>query len=227
MISRYRHVHLSRSLIFFSLFLIALLTGCSSGITSTPPVTTPTATPNLDGSPKGPGPAGLTATAQTTPVSTNCSIFNAAPAATSGWNTYTDSRFSFHVAIPPGWRAGSYVDGSGSDYIVFFFPPGDTTPVGDAGLGDPEHFEIGTTLVGTLSSPAQDTADWQVEKTKITIDGTPTAMYDHVSPDCGQVSHRSDNVTFGQHEFSFYMVSTPTKAKNNFALFLGMVESFA
>ncbi|HVB26004.1 MAG TPA: hypothetical protein VNG51_28955 [Ktedonobacteraceae bacterium] len=216
----------SRSLIFFSLALITFLTGCSSGITNTIPSTTPT--PTLAGPHgKGPGSANLTATAQATPVATVCPSFTAAPANTSGWHVYTDSRFSFHVAIPPGWRAGSYVDGSGSDYIVFVFPPGDATPIGDAGLGDPEHFEIDTTLVGNLSSPANDPSDWRVEQTKITINGTPTALYDDISPDCGQVSRRSDNVAYGQHKFSLYMVSPPAKAKNDIALFLAMAKSFA
>lgn len=232
---QYKNVNFSRSFIFLSLLFITFLTGCSSGITNTPSTsTTPTPTVGLDGPHgKGPGSANLTATAQTTPVATVCPTFSAAPANTSGWRIYTDSRFSFHVAIPPGWRAGSFTssnaDGSSSYYQVMVLPPGSTAHFNAEGsMTDPEHFEISTTLVGTASSsPANDPTDWQIEKTKIALNGIPTAIYDHTSSDCEQVLRTTDNVAFGQHEFDIYMVSLPAKAKNDIALFLGMAESFA
>ena len=202
---------------FVLLALIPLLIGCNPSFPGT-------STPKLDSSPKGPGPTNLTATARATPISTRCPAISATPASTVGWNIYKDIRFSFHVSVPPGWRAGSFTDDSGSDYIVQFFPPDSTTPFGQRGFGDREHFEI----VIPLSGPANNYAnnpDWRPEATKITINGTKTTLYDRTTPDCGQIN-RGATANFGEHDFTFFMVSTPEKAKNDIALFLGMLQSF-
>src|SRR6266480_7670831 len=131
---------------FCFIVLISLLSGCDAEIGGTSPTTaSTTAVPKLDSSPKGPG--GLTATVG----SSNCSFKNTAPASTSGWKVYKDSRFPFKFAVPPGWRAGSFVDDSGNDYIVQVFPPGSTTPVGQAGLTNQEHFSVTVVLVGPTS----------------------------------------------------------------------------
>src|SRR5260221_6134437 len=116
--------------------LILSLTGCDSVMTGTNAVSA-TATSNAPiGSLKGSGTETLTPTA--TPGA--CSTISVVPALTSSWKIYKDSRFSFKLAIPPGWRTGSFVDDSGIDYIVQAFPPDSNTPVGQAGLIDPEHF---------------------------------------------------------------------------------------
>lgn len=198
------------------LALILMLPGCSFNVagTSGPPV---------DGSPKGPGSANLTATALATPISIRCPNISVVAASTSGWQIYKDTHFPFQVAIPPGWRAGSFVD-NGNDYIVQVFPPGSTTPVGQAGLIDQEHFSITIALSDPTSTYAND-SNWRAEAGSIPISGIKIMIYDRTTPDCGEVN-RGANVDFGHHHFTFYMISIPGRAKNDIGLFLGMLESF-
>ncbi len=204
----------------FLLMLIPMLVGCDSAVSGTTTSNTPT--PKLDSSPKGPGAANLTATARATPVSTVCPTISAKPASTSGWKIYKDTTFSFQFSVPPGWRAGSFNDG-GNDYIAQVFPPGSTTPFGIA-TADPEHLQISVLLAGTASDPAHD-PNWKPETTPITISGTKTALYDRTSPACEEVN-RIAVADFGQHHYTFFMTSVPDKAKNDLALFLGMLQSF-
>ena len=204
----------------FLLMLIPMLVGCNSDVSGTTMSNTPT--PKLDSLPKGPGAANLTATARATPVSTVCPTISAKPASTSGWKIYKDTTFSFQFSVPPGWRAGSFNDG-GNDYIAQVFPPGSTTPFGIA-TADPEHFQISVLLAGTASDPAHD-PNWKPEATPITISGTKTALYDRTSPACEEVN-RIAVADFGQHHYTFFMTSVPDKAKNDLALFLGMLQSF-
>ncbi len=204
----------------FLLVLIPLLVGCNSDVSGT--TTSSTSTPKLDSSPKGPGAANLTATARTTPVSTVCPVISAEPASTGGWKTYKDTNFSFQFSVPPGWRAGSFNDG-GNDYIAQVFPPGSTTPFGIA-TADPEHFQISLLLSGTPGDPAHDPM-WKPEATRITISGTKTTLYDRTSPSCEEVN-RIAVANFGHHHFTFFMTSIPAKAKNDLALFLGMLGGF-
>lgn len=225
---QYKNANFSRSLIFLSLFLITFLTGCSSDITNT----TPTATPTLAGPQKGPGSANLTATAQATPVATVCPSFTAAPANTSGWHVYTDSRFSFHVAIPPGWQTGSFTsssaDGSSSYYTVMVLPPGSTTRFNEEGaMADPDHFEITVILSGPLENFDSSGSGWTAEATPITIDGLKVKIYDRTETQCVGSIGRIIQTTFMQQNYMFYMTSIPEKAKNDIALFSGMAESFA
>ncbi len=204
----------------FLLMLIPMLVGCDSAVSGTTLSNTPT--PKLDSSPKGPGAANLTATARAIPISTVCPTISAKPASTSGWKIYKDTTFSFQFSVPPGWRAGSFNDG-GNDYIAQVFPPGSTTPFGIA-TADPEHFQISVLLAGTASDPAHD-PNWKPEATPITISGTKTALYDRTSPACEEVN-RIAVADFGQHHYTFFMTSVPDKAKNDLALFLGMLQSF-
>ena len=204
----------------FLLMLIPMLVGCDYAVSGTTTSNTPT--PKLDSSPKGPGAANLTATARATPVSTVCPTISAKPASTSGWKIYKDTTFSFQFSVPPGWRAGSFNDG-GNDYIAQVFPPGSTTPFGIA-TADPEHFQISVLLAGTASDPAHD-PNWKPEATPITISGTKTALYDRTSPACEEVNRIAVD-DFGQHHYTFFMTSVPEKAKNDLALFLGMLQSF-
>ena len=204
----------------FLFVLIPLLVGCNSGVSGI--TISNTSTPKLDSSPKGPGAANLTATARATPVSTVCPTISAVPASTNGWKIYKDTNFSFQFSVPPGWRAGSFNDG-GNDYLAQVFPPGSTTPFGIA-TADPEHFQISVLLAGTASDPAHD-LNWKPEATPITISGTKTALYDRTSPACEEVN-RIAVADFGQHHYTFFMTSVPDKAKNDLALFLGMLQSF-
>ena len=197
--------------------LMPLLAGCDTGIGGT------IGPPGPAGSPKGPGAANLTATALTTPVATSCGVMRVTPASTQGWSVYKDRQFPFQFAIPPGWRAGSFVD-NGGDYIVQVFPPGSTTPFGIAGLADPEHVSVTIAPPGSTATYANDT-NWKAETSTIPIGGIKTTVYDRTSPDCGEVN-RGASDDFGQHHFTFFLVTMPGKAQNDIALFLGMLRSF-
>ncbi len=214
-----QYTHRSYLAALYFLVLIALLSACDAGLGGTSPTPASTATPpRLDSSPKGPG--GITVTASPS----NCFFGNESPASTSGWNVYKDGRFPFKFAIPPGWRVGSFVDDSGNDYIVLVFPPGSTTPVGQAGLADQEHFSITIALAGTANTYAND-PNWSPEAGGITISGVKTILYDRTTPDCATVN-RAATSDFGQHHFTFFLTSIPAKAKVDIALFLGVLQSF-
>jgi hypothetical protein len=201
--------------------LVSLLTGCdvAGGSTSSPTTTVTSSAPILVGSPKGPGGVNVTPVA-----ASSCSITNGVSAATSSWNKYMDSRFPFQFAVPPGWRAGSFTDDSGNDYIVQVFPPGSTTPFGQAGLADQEHIAITIALFGPTSTYAKD-PNWRAETGSITISGVRSTLYDRTAPDCGEVN-RGVTVDIGRHHFTFFMTSAPEKAKQDSALFLSILRSF-
>lgn len=203
--------------VLFVLALFLVLMGCD---VNSPGITTPT----VERTPKGPGAANLTATALTTPVATVCPTFSATPAPTSGWQIYKDTRFPFQFTVPPGWRAGSFTDGSGYDYIVAVLPGTSTLPFEHANVA-PEHFEISVTLAGPVFNPSSDPT-WKAETTPITINGTKATLYDRTSPDCGETD-RIAVANFGQHHFTFGMgVYAPGKAQQNISFFLGIVHSF-
>lgn len=202
------------------LALVSLLAGCDVAGGSAPSSSaSATGVPTLVESPKGPG--GLTITPS---ITANCSYANIAPASTGGWNTYKDKRFPFQFAFPPGWRAGSFTDDSGNDYIVQVFPPGSATPFGQAGLADPEHFSISIALFGSTSTYAND-PNWKAEAGSITISGVKSTLYDRTSPDCG-VINRGATADIGHHHFTFFMTSIPGKAQSDIPLFLGVLQSF-
>jgi hypothetical protein len=154
----------------------------------------------------------------------NCAPGSVTPVSTSGWKIYKDGRFPFQFAVPPGWRAGSFSDDSGNDYIVQVFPPGSRMPFGQTGLADPEHFSISVLLAGPIKSYAND-PNWHARAGGITISGVQTTLYDHSSPDCGEVS-RGTTAELGQHHFTFYMVSIPAKERQDMMLFESVLQSF-
>jgi hypothetical protein len=204
---------------FCFIVLILLLSGCDAGVGGTSPTQASTAAfPKLDSSPKGQD--GLTTTAG----SSNCSFRSTAPVSTSGWKVYKDGRFPFKFAVPPDWRAGSFVDDSGNDYIVQVFPPGSTTPVGQAGLADQEHFSVTVVLVGPGNTYAND-PNWSPEAGGITISGVKTTLYDRRTPDCGEVN-RGATSDLGHHHFTFFLTSIPAKAKEDMTLFQSVLQSF-
>ncbi len=60
----------------------------------------------------GPTPGGLAPTAtaaKVTPIAT-ASVRCKVQALPSGWTWYQDARYSFRLAVPPGWRTGSFDD---------------------------------------------------------------------------------------------------------------------
>jgi len=202
----------------FLLALIPLFVGCSAIGPGNSNATVP-----VEPS-KGPGAANLTATALASPVSNTCPTLSTPPAPAQGWKIYKDSHFSLQFAIPPGWRAGSFTDASGNDYIVQIFPPASTTPIGQMGFADQEHFAITITLSGPTSTYAND-PNWRADAITITISGTRTPIYDRTTPDCEELN-RGATGNFGQHHFTFFMTSVPGRAKNDIALFLGVLQSF-
>jgi hypothetical protein len=216
-----KHMHHSWVAALCLLVFSSLLAGCAvGGGTATFPTATPASgVPQPDSSPKGSGGVQVTASAVS-----SCSYSAVAPASSRGWNVYKDGRFSFQFAVPPGWRAGSFTDDSGNDYIVQVFPPGSTTPVGQAGLTDQEHFALTIALVGPTSTYASDT-NWSAEVGSIMISGVRTTLYDRAAPDCGEVN-RGATADFGHHHFTFFLTSIPEKAKRDIALFEGMLQSF-
>jgi hypothetical protein len=212
----------------FFLALSLLLIGCDTSSTGIGQTTATSTTQELDGTPKGPGAANLTATALATPIATVCPTFNAAPASTSAWKLYKDTRFPFQFAVPPGWKAGSFngssADGSHAYYEAAVLPGTSTFPFEHVS-GAPEHFEVSVTLTGPVFNPASDPT-WKAETSPITISETKTILYDRTSPDCGETD-RIAAANFGQHHFTFYMgVYAPGKAQQDISLFLGIVHSF-
>ncbi|HZU71115.1 MAG TPA: hypothetical protein VFA09_27820 [Ktedonobacteraceae bacterium] len=210
------------------LALSLLLTACD---TSAVGIGQKAATPTfqeVDGTPKGPGSANLTATARATPIVTVCPTFSVAPASTTGWKLYRDTRFPFQFAIPPGWKAGSFngssADGSDTYYEVAVLPDASTFPFEHAS-GAPEEFEISIGLTTPPFNPSSDPT-WIAERTPITISGTKANLYDRTSPDCGEYD-RTTVAEFGQHQFTFYTgIYAPGKAQQDISLFLGILRSF-
>jgi hypothetical protein len=212
-------IHNSCLLALCSCVLLALLAGCDTGGTSSQLASTTRTPPELDSSRKGQ--SRLTVTPGTV---SNCAPSGVTPISTSGWQIYKDGRFPFKFAVPAGWRAGSFTDDSGNDYIVQVFPAGSTTPFGQAGLADSEHFFISVLLAGSASTFTND-PNWHAEAGSITISGVKTMLYDRASPDCGQVSHGA-NADLGHHHFIFYMVSIPAKERQDMMLFESVLQSF-
>ncbi len=211
-------MRLSGLLALLLLLLSLLLAACD---TSNIGIGQPTATPRDS---KGPGATNLTATARATPIATVCPTLSVAAASTTGWKLYKDTRFPFQFAIPPGWKAGSFTDGSGDEYITAVLPIGSTFPFENSS-GAPEKFEISVGLTGSPFNPSSD-PNWKAEATPITISGTKAILYDRTSPNCGEYD-RIAVATFGQHQFTFYTgIYAPGKAQQDISLFLGILQSF-
>jgi len=182
--------------------------------------------------PKGPGAAGLTATARATPSPlATCPTFSAVPPPTTAWKVYKDSRFPFSFAIPPGWQAGAFTpttaDPSNAYYTVLVLPPDSTAPFSFAGqMTAPESFSLRIVLSGALPDFSHDPA-WTAELHKIHFGGVPTTLFERSASACGELDRATDDVKFGQLSYSFYYQTTlPSRAKNDVALFLGSIQSF-
>lgn len=199
----------------------ALFAGCDISPTG---ISNATATPNLDGSPKGPGSANLTATARATPVPTPaCPIVNAPAAATTGWQTYRDGQYHFQFAFPPRWQP-NLSSGDSSDHTVDVFPPGSAIPPLGIAAGLPEYFQISILLSGNASDPAHD-PNWQPALSHVAIGGVKTTLYARPAVECDE-KDRMAVADFGSHHFTFYMTAKPAQAQRDIALFLGLLQSF-
>lgn len=204
-------------------FLLLLFTaGCDTGVNNTPK---PTPTPKLDSAPKGPGSSGLTATAGATPNATTCpAIGTVSPATTTGWKTYQDTAYSFQFAVPPGWNAGKDYEGGQSSEIAAVFPPGVTTPF-SAASKQAERFQVTLNISDPPFDPAKDSS-WKAESGTIAVGKTQATLYDRASPDCQQVN-RAVVAHIAQHNYQFYLSSPFSNAKQDVALFLGMLQTFS
>jgi hypothetical protein len=201
--------------------LLVLLTGCDGSLMG---ISNGTATPNLDGSPKGPGSANLTATALASPVPTPaCPILNATAASTTGWHVYRDSQYHFQFAFPPGWQP-VLSTGDTSDHTVVVFPPGSPIPPQGIAAGAPEYFQVSILLSGKASDPAHD-PNWQPVNSNLIIGGTRTTLYVRPAVECDE-KDRMAVANFGHQHFTFYMTAKPAQAQRDIALFLGLLQSF-
>ncbi len=178
----------------------------------------------LDSSPKGPGSAGLTATAKATPVVVTCpTIGPVQPAVTTGWKVYKNEAYHFQFAIPPGWSAGKDNRDSPQYETIAVFPPGVTVPFDDASH-QPEAFSMTLLINASPSNPADDQA-FKAETQSVFVGNTKATIYDRTSPDCAEIA-RVAITHIGQRDYTFYMTTTPKNAKQNIALFLGTLQSF-
>jgi hypothetical protein len=218
--------------LLLSLGFISINIGCSTQQAQTPGSTsTPTAKSAAPiESPKGPGAANLTATAQATGQPAACPTFRrGTPAITSGWQVYKDARFSFQFSFPPAWRAGvttnTSADGSSSSYIVLVFPPTSHAPFDwHSSLFDAEHFEVTVFLTGSVTSLANDHS-YIPESTDVVLGNTKSTLYDRTSSDCQEVE-RLVQSAYNHSQYQFRMKSLPEKAQQDITLFLGMLQSF-
>jgi hypothetical protein len=195
------------SLLLLIILAITMIAACDTapiGGTNTTNTTKTTPTePEIDGTPKGPGAANLTATARATPVTITCPKLSVSPASTSGWKTYTDTQYSFHFAYPSTWKP--YVEtGYSNEYPIAVFPP-DTQPFPPSmgiAVGYPEYLEVTFPLVTTPPNLPQD-PDWTRQST-VAIDHRQVAFYTRWSANCQGMSSTA-YAEFGQYKALFFM----------------------
>ncbi|MGB8347865.1 MAG: hypothetical protein WCD86_23500 [Ktedonobacteraceae bacterium] len=213
---------------------ITLIVGCAtvpSGVTSV----TPTSQPEIDGSPKGPGSANLTATARATPVASICPNLQATSSLTNGWKTYRDTQYPFRFAYPPNWKP-YYEDGEPNDHAIAIFPPNTTLPFTGYAAGSPEYLEVAFPLNanGAYTDPSQGAGVTQL--VTMTVDSQRVRVYRIWGPECLNVDYVATG-TFGHHDFEFHLsvamrqgnsidAAFTARVKQDAAYFLCMVESF-
>jgi hypothetical protein len=186
---------------------ITLIVACdttpSGGVKTTNTTkTTPTGS-EIDGTPKGPGAANLTATARATPMTITCPKLNVSPASTSDWKTYTDTQDAFHFAYPPTWKP--YVEtGYTNEYPIAVFPPNTKflPPSEGIAAGYPEYLEVTFPLVTTPPNLPQD-PDWTRQGT-VAIDHMQVAFYTRWSVNC-QGMFSTAYAVLGQYKALFFM----------------------
>lgn len=159
------------------------------------------------------------------------------PAVTTGWATYRDPRFAFHVLLPPGWHAGSFTSTTPtgpSYYIVQFFPPQTPVKPGDgATTTAPELIQITVASAPPYGSVANDPS-WGAEPSPVMIGTTQATLYYHGDP-TGEEVLRMAYLQQGALQFSFSLrvasdkapvAVDPAKVTRDMALYLGMLQRF-
>ncbi len=185
-----------------------------------------------DGTPKGPGSAGLTATALATPTSVNCQLPPlTSPANTQGWKIYSDKRFPFRFSFPPDWTVGQTLitdaNGTASSYEVMVLPPTGHTPINEhSNITEPEYIQLTVILTGPGESFSNEST-WIAELAPISLGHTSTKLSYRISPDCGEFNRATDPVVFGQHQYFFYEESRDRADKiKDSQIFLSILQSF-
>ncbi len=148
----------------------------------------------------------------------------------SGWTRYRDSKYSFQVSFPPGWRVGTFTDKPTDAperfYIVNFVPPNSTaTPSATTMNNDSEGVYI---VINAL--PYDGCADSDVGPStakypdSLTISGKKVTRYDW---QIGREMKRFAWTTFGDHCYIFRAVSPSDTADRDLDIFLRMLQTFA
>ncbi|MEO7021447.1 MAG: hypothetical protein ABI234_14930 [Ktedonobacteraceae bacterium] len=223
---------------YLLLMCVLALAACSASANSQQGVApTRTSTPFLGNlTPKGPGSAGLTATARATPIPVHCQVPPLTSANTQGWQTYTDPHYPFHFSFPIGWQVGATSDSSADSsftyYEVFVLPPTGHTPINEySTITEPESIRLAIVLTQPAIHPDDrfsSGSTWTPETTPILLSHVPTKLSYRFSPECGEFNRGTDPVTFGQHPYSFYLEARDQADKGKGSqIFRSIVESFS
>ncbi len=132
-------------------------------------------------------------TANVAPIAT-ASVQCKAKALPSGWTWYTDAHYLFRLAVPPGWRTGSFEfvpDGSNQPvtspshiHVVDLFGPGSIGIASSSGKQRNDTFSPVIVLEVDVGSGTSPTAfgsgmlsNWHAQTTPICIGNTPITPY--------------------------------------------------
>ena len=178
----------SRIAIGLAVALLVVLAGCDVGESVSRASNTGQGTP-------GPTPGGLAPTATTanvTPIAT-ASVHCEARALPQGWSWYQDARYSFRLAVPPGWRTGSFEyipDGSNvltspsHIHVVDFFGPESDGQSASSGKMRSDTFTPVIIIEVDVGSGTSHTpygtgvmSNWYAQTTPICIGKTPITPY--------------------------------------------------
>ncbi|WIG58186.1 MAG: hypothetical protein OJF49_000931 [Ktedonobacterales bacterium] len=195
---------------------LAAMSACGQGSTARQTPTLPTLPPF----------ATQTLPAHPTPTSL---VAHIQPASTQGWAIYHDSTFPFQLPMPPGWRAGSYVDDrngtSQCEYVVDFFPPGSNGVAMDgAQEKEPELIFLYVKMKCQPFDP-HGLASLVADPSPIGLGSTQTTLYVSNLPAAdGPVLIAL--AMLGGHQYQYSLQSTQAKGQEDIALFLGMLRDF-
>ena len=170
--------------------LLFVLAGCSFD-----PSASTTLHGNRDPGTPGPTPGGLAPTATTaniTPIAT-ASVQCGVQALPSGWTWYQDARYSFRLAVPPGWRTGSFEyipDGSNvltspsHIHVVDIFGPESDGQATSSGKMRSDGFPPVITIEVDVGSGTRPTpygtgvmSNWSAQTTPVCIGKTPITPF--------------------------------------------------